>query len=62
MPGMNGTDLARELRSRRPDLRILLVSGYAEAQGVGPDLVRLVKPFRQTDLAAKLAELDEAAC
>jgi signal transduction histidine kinase/CheY-like chemotaxis protein len=62
MPGMNGTDLARELRSRRPDLRILLVSGYAEAQGVGPDLVRLVKPFRQMDLAAKLAELDEAAC
>ncbi|WP_237219611.1 PAS domain-containing protein [Sphingomonas arenae] len=59
MPGMTGTALARELRTRWEDLRVLLVSGYAEAEGIAPDLVRLVKPFRQADLAAKLVELEE---
>jgi PAS domain S-box-containing protein len=58
MPGQSGTDLAHELRGRWRDLPMLLVSGYAEAEGVAPDLARLVKPFRQADLAAKLAELD----
>ena len=59
MPGLSGTDLARELRGRWRNLPVLLVSGYADADGVAPDLVRLVKPFRRSDLAAKLAELDE---
>jgi PAS domain S-box-containing protein len=58
MPGLSGTDLAHELRGRWRDLPVLLVSGYAEAEGVAPDLVRLVKPFRQADLTAKLAELN----
>jgi CheY-like chemotaxis protein len=57
MPGMTGTDLIREIRVRRPDLPALLVSGYAEAEGVAPDLPRLTKPFRQTDLAASIAAL-----
>jgi signal transduction histidine kinase len=57
MPGMNGTDLARMARSERPDLQILLVSGYAEADGVAPDLPRLIKPFRSEDLAKSLAEI-----
>jgi PAS domain S-box-containing protein len=60
MPGKSGTDLARELQGRWPDLPMLLVSGYAEAEGVAPDLARLVKPFRQADLAAKLRELDQS--
>jgi len=61
MPGMSGIDLACELRSRRPGLPILVVSGYAEIEGVVPELPRLVKPYRQADLAAKLLELQEAA-
>jgi len=56
MPGMTGVDLAREVRGRRPQARILLVSGYAEVEGVAAELPRLVKPFRQSDLAAKLAQ------
>jgi hypothetical protein len=40
---------------------VLAVSGYAEVEGVAPDLPRLVKPFRQIDLARKLRELDQAA-
>lgn len=57
MPGMSGTDLARSLRERRPDLPILLVSGYAEVEGVAPDLARLVKPFRKDELAASLSSM-----
>ncbi|MCW3798069.1 PAS domain-containing protein [Sphingomonas sp. BN140010] len=59
MPGMNGSELARLARANDPDLKVLLVSGYAEADGVAPDLVRLVKPFREEELAAKIAEVDE---
>lgn len=54
MPGMNGTDLARVLRSERPGTQVLLVSGYAETEGVAPDLPRLIKPFRKDELAASL--------
>lgn len=54
MPGLTGTDLALALRTRRIE-RVLIVSGYAEDDGVSPDLPRLTKPFRQDDLAAALA-------
>jgi PAS domain S-box-containing protein len=54
MPGMNGTDLARHLRERTPELPVLLVSGYVESGGVAPDLARLTKPFRKAELAASL--------
>jgi PAS domain S-box-containing protein len=57
MPGMTGTELAREVRGRQSDARVLIVSGYSEVEDVAADLPRLVKPFRQADLAAKLAEL-----
>jgi CheY-like chemotaxis protein len=57
MPGMTGTDLAREVRSRWPDCALLLVSGFAEVEGVAPDLPRLTKPFRQEELTAALKDL-----
>jgi PAS domain S-box-containing protein len=59
MPGMNGTDLARAAQASHPGLRILIVSGYAEAEGVDPDLPRLTKPFRNADLAASLAGISD---
>jgi CheY-like chemotaxis protein len=40
MPGMTGVDLARAIRERLPDTPVLIVSGYAEAEGVAPDLPR----------------------
>jgi CheY-like chemotaxis protein/two-component sensor histidine kinase len=58
MPGMNGTDLARMVLSNTPQVRVLIVSGYAEIEGVDVDLPRLTKPFRNADLAAKLSELE----
>ena len=57
MPGMSGTDLARMLQSSRPGTKVLVVSGYAEAEGVVPNLPRLTKPFRSRDLAEGLAAL-----
>jgi PAS domain S-box-containing protein len=57
MPGMNGTDLARHLQRRWPRLPILIISGYADHEGVAPDLPRLTKPFRRDDLETRLATL-----
>jgi PAS domain S-box-containing protein len=57
MPGMSGADLARKVRLLNPNLPILIVSGYAEVEGIAPDLARLTKPFRNAELAERLAEL-----
>ncbi|MBB4860713.1 PAS domain S-box-containing protein [Novosphingobium chloroacetimidivorans] len=57
MPGMNGVELAREARALSPALPVLIVSGYAEMEGIAPDLPRLIKPFRNADLAESLKAL-----
>jgi PAS domain S-box-containing protein len=57
MPGMTGVDLARSVRSRRPDMPVLIISGFAEAEGIAPELPRLTKPFRQAELAASIATI-----
>lgn len=57
MPGMNGVDLERAVRERVPDLPVLIVSGYAEAEGIAPDLPRLTKPFKSVELVKSLASL-----
>lgn len=57
MPGITGVDLARKVRGSFADLPVLIVSGYAEAEGVAPDLPRLTKPFRSADLEACLTSL-----
>lgn len=57
MPGMTGTQLARDIRSKLPDLNVLIISGYADADDIDPDLPRLTKPFRQADLTAALLRL-----
>ena len=58
MPGMSGAQLAHEVRARNPVLRILIVSGYAEVESIAPELPRLTKPFRKSELAEKLREFD----
>jgi PAS domain S-box-containing protein len=61
MPGMSGIELARELRFRRPGLPILVISGYSEIDGVDAETPRLVKPYRQAELGAKLKEVLDGA-
>jgi CheY-like chemotaxis protein len=57
MPGMTGADLARAVDHKRPGLPVLLISGYAESEGIGVEFTRLTKPFRQGELATILADL-----
>ena len=57
MPGLSGTDLALILAAERPGLPVLIVSGYAELDGLPADLPRLTKPFRQADLAECIGKL-----
>lgn len=52
MPGISGTDLAKLVRLSRPEISILLISGYADHEGLAPDIPRLTKPFRKHELAA----------
>ncbi len=55
MPGMTGSELATELAARRPGLRVVLASGYAElpvaAAGIA---VQLQKPFGRDALLAAI--------
>jgi CheY-like chemotaxis protein len=59
MPGMNGVETAQRAATIRPDLPILLSTGYADAAGLSGEAGRgriLRKPFRQVDLGAKIAD------
>lgn len=63
MPGMQGPELARRLRSRSPDLKVLLMSGYSESMGsgssrqAGDSTVFLKKPFSPSALIAEVEKL-----
>ena len=63
MPGMNGADLARELRTRHPSTPILFVTGYADAEALTDVSKTLIvhKPFSQAELARKVSASLEAA-
>jgi CheY-like chemotaxis protein len=54
--GMNGVDLAREIRKRLPGLPVMLVTGYIEAArtAMAEGMEVLVKPFQLEALAAIL--------
>ena len=56
MPGMNGIDLAREIKHRYGSLPVLLASGYSHvvAQGNADGLTLLQKPYSTEELAAAL--------
>ncbi|WP_028620229.1 hybrid sensor histidine kinase/response regulator [Pseudomonas sp. Ant30-3] len=56
MPQMDGAQLAREIRNLRPDLPIILATGYAERlEGFATKLPRLSKPFTQLNLVEIIA-------
>jgi PAS domain S-box-containing protein len=58
MPGMTGLQLAHAARQLRPELPILLATGYAELpSGETISLPRLGKPYKQSQLAAEIAKL-----
>jgi PAS domain S-box-containing protein len=60
--GMTGIELAQEARRRRPDVKILFASGYAEPAAVTGGLLTtgarwLGKPYGVDELQSKLREL-----
>jgi signal transduction histidine kinase len=58
MPGMTGLQLAEEARRLRPDLPILLATGYADLpDSSNLELPRLSKPYQQRQLAEQIAHL-----
>jgi len=59
MPGMNGIELAKQARSFRPDLKVVLASGYPlpalKAQDKSIEEFGFIsKPYRLSELAKKL--------
>src|SRR5215471_11255410 len=67
LPGRNGVELAKELLKRKPNLRLLFVSGH-----VGAEVIRfygmqttdrhfLQKPFTGTALIARISEIMQSS-
>ncbi|HWT13145.1 MAG TPA: response regulator [Allosphingosinicella sp.] len=60
MPGMNGAEVARAVRRLRPELPILMITGYSDTEAVvemGADVEVLRKPF---EAGALLRAMDHA--
>ena len=61
MPGLDGPTWVREALKKRPDVKVIFVSGYAEdsladQQARIPNSVFLPKPFSLNQLAATVQE------
>ena len=66
MPNMGGRELARSMAERRPETKLLFVSGYQEWGGVQhedstPEAPVLYKPFAPVSLLSKVREVLGAA-
>ena len=60
MPAMTGAELVHQATALRPDLKVLLASGYDKLPDA-PDLKvdRLPKPYFEADLIAAIARVTE---
>lgn len=62
--GMNGRQMADAARSRRPELKVLFITGYAENAAIAnghlePGMHVLSKPFPMDELAARIKSIIE---
>jgi CheY-like chemotaxis protein len=64
MPGLNGPDTVAQVRLRRPDVKVLHMSGYSDhallRSGAAARVNFIQKPFTPTALAAKVREVLDA--
>lgn len=64
MPNMDGPTLIKEVRQRRPDVKVIFISGYAEDDfrrkvDAGEEAHFLMKPFTLKQLASKVKDVLE---
>jgi len=58
MPEMTGAELVKAARVLRPDLPVLIVTGYSELPaGLGAGLPRLGKPYQQDQLRIEIEKI-----
>jgi len=62
LPGMNGRQVADAARERRPDLKVLFITGYAENAAMShgflePGMEMVTKPFAVDALEARIREM-----
>jgi two-component system cell cycle sensor histidine kinase/response regulator CckA len=64
MPNMRGPDLAKRLKSLRPDIKIIYMSGYLDYNGGSGEFLEdgffLQKPFTRDTLSSKVMEALES--
>jgi len=56
MPGLDGPALAGRLARRRPEMKVLFISGYPDCD-LGPGVALLRKPFAPQSLVRKVTEI-----
>jgi CheY-like chemotaxis protein len=62
LPGMNGRELADQVRLTRPDLKVLFMTGYAEEAAIAKGFLKsgmdlITKPFELTDLSRRVRDM-----
>ena len=66
MPGMKGRELAESLVTVRPEMKVLLMSGYTDDEvvrhGVSGASEFIQKPFLPTGLVAKVHAVLQGSC
>jgi CheY-like chemotaxis protein len=60
MPGITGAELAAAIRAEKPDLPVIIATGYAELPKEGAEFTKLSKPFFQHELAKAISAIMEA--
>jgi two-component system cell cycle sensor histidine kinase/response regulator CckA len=67
MPGLSGKDLVEHLRSLRPELKAIYMSGFESSvitagNKFGSEVAFLQKPFRPAELSQKVREILAPNC
>lgn len=61
MPNIRGSELIEKALELRPDLKAVLITGYARMAEDQPGVARLAKPFRASDIAREVARVLSSA-
>jgi CheY-like chemotaxis protein len=66
MPGMDGFDLLRRVKTSHPEIKVIVLTGYARTQSISDFLLHgaddyLAKPFQVHELVASVDRVTGAA-